>query len=433
MDNDGADSCIVADSTAQNVSAGTSAEPATSKHHEHLIDFCPPQEQERLDRQKKAVSVLSEGECTILSKEGGSCEVEQPKGWEACTTGTKSFFIRLGMSESALEGWTKLHVNPVVALWYFWASQAGLLVVLLTIIAGMKFDNSVHLYIITIPFIAAFMLQLIADVFFWRLGPDFAHHKMLSGIMITLVACSLPMLLFGYLGAREVVPWNSRIMFSGQTLLMFFFASQAAQAGANGGEHPIQPRTSITMPVVQGLMESILVWDALVDIGLIRSLNDLRRDGCWWFGEQGRCRPLMWLTVIFTTFAVLDFVISFSIFLLAGQAAAKNQRQARIQILLQMACLGCEVPLAACTLVHLFSLRASHKANGLDRLRVEKIFTIGALVSTVGALIVMVVGAANTQRALQHVWHTISTASVTGRRASKHSIAKVKPVEMSVL
>lgn len=230
-----------------------------------------------VDARKKIVSVLNEGEGTVVSKEGCLGGIEHPKGWEACTTDTKSFYMRLGMSESALEGWSKLHVNPVVALWYFWASQAGLLVVLLTIIAGMKFEKAIHLYIITIPCIGSFVLQLIADMFFWRLGPGFAHHKMLTGIMITMLACGLPMLLFGYLGAREVVPWNSRIMFSGQSLLVFFFASQAAQAGANGGEHPIQPRTSITMPVVQGLMESILVWDALVDLGLIRSLNDLAR------------------------------------------------------------------------------------------------------------------------------------------------------------
>ena len=83
--------------------------------------------------------------------------------------------------------------------------------------------------------------------------------------------------------------------------------------------------------------------------------------------------------------------------------------------------------------MHLFSLRASHKANGLDRLRVEKIFTIGAMISAVGALIVMMVGAANTQRALQHAWHKISAASMTARRNSRHFIARVKPEEMSEL
>lgn len=37
----------------------------------------------------------------------------------------------------------------------------------------------------------------------------------------------------------------------------------------------------------------------------------------------------MWLTVAFTILAALDFVISFSIFIRAGKAAAKNPRQAR--------------------------------------------------------------------------------------------------------
>lgn len=105
----------------------------------------------------------------------------------------------------------------------------------------------------------------------------------------------------------------------------------------------------------------------------------------------------------------------------------------RIQFRLQMAYLGCRVPLTTCTLVHLFSLRASHKANGLDRLRVEKIFTIGAMISAVGALFVMLVGAANAQRALEHAWKTISAPSMTARGASRHSMAKVKPEEMSEL
>lgn len=138
--------------------------------------------------------------------------------------------------------------------------------------AGLNFQNSLHFYIVAIPNLVILSLTFVASAFYWRLGPDFAHHKLLQGIVAVIVPCTLPMLYFGYLGDIEAVPWNDRLIFSLLNFLYLFFASQAGEAGANMGGHPLEPRTSIVTPCVQATINSILLWDALTDMSLIRIL-----------------------------------------------------------------------------------------------------------------------------------------------------------------
>lgn len=230
------------------------------------------QDQNVHERDVKPISGPSQTGCTVSLKACDSRDVDQPRGWEAYKTDAKRFYMSVGMSENALEGYAMMHVDPVTGLRYFWVCQVGLMAALLVGFAGMTFDGSRIFYILTIPYCGVYTLQLTATMCFWRFGPDFAHHKVLQSIMGALSLCLLPMLYFGYLGPIETVPWNDRLVFSFVTLLMFLFASQAGQAGANMGEHPLEPRTSIIAPVVQGTINTILLWDALTDIGIIRSL-----------------------------------------------------------------------------------------------------------------------------------------------------------------
>lgn len=98
-----------------------------------------------------------------------------------------------------------------------------------------------------------------------------------------------------------------------------------------------------------------------------------------------------------------------------------------MQFWLHMACLTGELGVAACTLVHLFSLNASSEAIGIDKgkIRAEKTFSFVSLVSTLGALVVMVIGAATIQRSMLQAWQSVrmSAASIN-RRVSRVSSSR---------
>jgi hypothetical protein len=189
------------------------------------------------------------------------------KAWKKISQ-SRSWFLRLGMTSSGWEGWGKLHVNPHVAIAYFYSVELVQLVSGLYLITGVAFEH----YIVSIPWTVFIICNFIIYISFWRYGPMVAHHKLYPALLGTALIGMLPMLYVGYAGPLSTVPWNNRLHFVCASVPGAVFGTESASAGKVAGEHPPQPRHSIMMPVLRNTFKSILLADALTDLTLVRTM-----------------------------------------------------------------------------------------------------------------------------------------------------------------
>ena len=105
----------------------------------------------------------------------------------------------MGISDSAWNSWSKLHENPLHAMAYFYASEAGFMAAAIYLLSALPFTRTLHLYVSTIPFIFYILCDVAIVIGFWRHGPEFAHSKMLSALVCLAVMAGTPILYAGYL------------------------------------------------------------------------------------------------------------------------------------------------------------------------------------------------------------------------------------------
>ena len=102
-------------------------------------------------------------------------------------------------------------------------------------------------------------------------GPIAANYKLFQAVGMLSVLCSLPMLYGATWGPDATVPWHDRFHFICAHAVMFF-GLEACSAGGVTGEYPAEPRTSIMQPLCRSAVCARMVFDALSDLALSRSL-----------------------------------------------------------------------------------------------------------------------------------------------------------------
>ena len=177
----------------------------------------------------------------------------------------------MGMTASSWEGWAEQHVNPHVAIAYFFVPNALAIATVAYLCTGIRGDD--HMYYVVLVTLVVFVLFHTGTQFaFWRWGPNFAHSKVFQHVMVLTTVCSMPILYVGFLGPDSTVPWNDRLHYVSVHGLAIFFLLQGAASGGMAGEHPAEPRTSIWEPFCRSAVQALTLVDAASDFALTRSL-----------------------------------------------------------------------------------------------------------------------------------------------------------------
>lgn len=180
----------------------------------------------------------------------------------------KAWCLRLGMSSSAWDGWAEQHVNPFVAIRYFFGSAALSRAAAAYICTGVRGHDHMY-YVVMVPLVFYVVVLTGADCCYWRWGPEIVHHKLYQTLMALASLCMLPTGYVGFWGPDATVPWNSRFYFICVDAVFTFFVLQAASAGGVPGEHPTEPRTSIMGPCTRSALQALMVLDAASDLALL--------------------------------------------------------------------------------------------------------------------------------------------------------------------
>lgn len=176
------------------------------------------------------------------------------------------------MTASSWDGWAKMHVNPFVAMRFYFIPAACDILVKGFLISSLPMHISGLFYVATLPYVLHTLVNVAVAYIFFRYGPQIVFHRMfMPSILIALVP-SLPVLYLGYIGPQHTVPWNNRLKFLVVSFMNFFAGHLAAAAGGLPGEHPVEPRTSIVKPVCRAIIQTFKVTDSLTDLSLIVEL-----------------------------------------------------------------------------------------------------------------------------------------------------------------
>ena len=182
------------------------------------------------------------------------------------------FCLPLGMSACSWEGWSRMHVDPLMAIRYFFFCEAVHIATCAYTVTGLRIDSSLYCFLVTVPMMLFTSCNVCTYLAFWRLGPEIVHHKLYTMSSLLTMICIIPVVLLGYMGPETMVPWNSRVHFVCVNASGTVFAEQSAAAGKSPRQHPQEPRTSLLKPIIRSAVVSLLLVDALTDLSLIRSL-----------------------------------------------------------------------------------------------------------------------------------------------------------------
>ena len=191
--------------------------------------------------------------------------------WRAFARG-RAWCLRFGMTASSWDGWAKMHVNPFVAMRFFFLSAACDVLTQAYVSTSLPMHRSMLLYVVTFPHLLQLVITLTVLCAMFRKGPQIVFHSMYPPVILLVVLLGLPACYLGYIGPLDTVPWNSRLKFSVVTSINLAFKHLSAAAGALPGEHPSEPRTSISKPVFRAFIQTFRVIDSITDLSLIGEL-----------------------------------------------------------------------------------------------------------------------------------------------------------------
>lgn len=184
----------------------------------------------------------------------------------------EQYLVGCGMPKSAWLAWSNMHINPLAAIAHYYTSEMALLALAICMITGMHLDFSTNFWLVTAPWMVYILINITIAVGFWRCGPEFVEVKGYDLLLLAATLGCFPLLYVGYIAQVSAVPWNNRVLFMCVHVVAIWLASQTLLAGKVKGEHPAQPRTSILKPVLRATVNTMLLWDALTDLVVFKSL-----------------------------------------------------------------------------------------------------------------------------------------------------------------
>ena len=183
----------------------------------------------------------------------------------------RAWCLRLGMSASSWDGWAQLHVNPCVAIRYFFSSFVLYSSTAAYMCTGVRGEGHMY-FVVVVPVASHTVLCLAIAVMFWRWGPTVALHKLYQPVPALLTLCLLPLAYATFLGPAATVPWHNSFHSISVVCFGSFWQLQLGAAGFLPGEHPAEPRTSIREPLLRNTVQALMSFDALTDLELSKSL-----------------------------------------------------------------------------------------------------------------------------------------------------------------
>lgn len=183
----------------------------------------------------------------------------------------RAWCLRLGMSASSWDGWGKLHVNPCVAMGYYFSSFVLSSSTMAYMSTGVRGEGHMY-YVVLVPLGCYTFVCIAGAISFWRWGPAVAHHKVYQHVTAFASLGIMPICYVGYLGPEATIPWHNNLHWLAVSCVSVFLLLQTTSAGGVPGEHPAEPRTSIREPVLRSSLHALVFLDALSDLALIRSL-----------------------------------------------------------------------------------------------------------------------------------------------------------------
>ena len=170
-----------------------------------------------------------------------------------------------------------MHVNPFVAMRFFFLPAACGTLMNAYIVTSLSMHMSTLCYVATLSHLLHVVVFLAMACAMFRLGPQAVLHRMYQVAMVCMAVLAWPMWYLGYIGPQQTVPWNNRLQFLVVSSLSIAFVHLAAAAGGIPGEHPVEPRISIMRPVFRAVIQTLRVTDSLTDLSLIGELlTDVR-------------------------------------------------------------------------------------------------------------------------------------------------------------
>ena len=153
--------------------------------------------------------------------------------------------LRLGMTASSWDGWAKIHVNPLVAIRFFFLPTMGDILLRYYLFTSLPVNGSLLFYAVTLPHSINIAECVAGSCAMFRIGPQLVQHRMYPLGVVAAVSLALPVWYVGYIGPPGTVPWNNRFKLLVYGFVADLLAHLAGAAGWLPGEHPVEPRTSI--------------------------------------------------------------------------------------------------------------------------------------------------------------------------------------------
>lgn len=153
----------------------------------------------------------SMGSVRPFSPEGEECSLQLAP--DPADARAKAWCLRLGMTSSAWAGYSRMHVNPMTAVYHATVSDVGFAFTCVYLATGLPFNHSWAFYAVTIPHLI-YLVGLICNVCtFWRIGPELACHRLYPAVQAFFTVMGLPLMCVGFIGPLLAVPWNNRLKF----------------------------------------------------------------------------------------------------------------------------------------------------------------------------------------------------------------------------
>ena len=118
----------------------------------------------------------------------------------------------MGMCATSWDGWAKLHVNPCVAMGYYFVASVPACMIPAYLCTGVRGEGLLY-DVILVPLAVYTAVGAAIIISVWRWGPGFMHHKLYQPVVAFASIGIVPVTYAGYLGPEATIPWHSRLHF----------------------------------------------------------------------------------------------------------------------------------------------------------------------------------------------------------------------------
>eukprot|EP00892_Ulva_mutabilis_P012454 jgi/Ulvmu1/9581/UM054_0011.1 len=249
--------------------------------------------------------------------------------------------LRLGMRESTVDAWSRIHVQPhVIWAWNMGSGLATAVWFPAVALAGFPwFMARAHIPALVWAFTTS--LHVIGMGY---IGPGFALTKSAKACNAFGVLSMVYLLTASFVGPISFTPFQNRLVntiCTGMGLLLVYIYTST---GGTAAEHPADPYPTILAPLTNSAFSTLRSLDAYTDLGLVRLLWDKGPD-CIWFGRQTSCHRFRVMAVAAGTCALIQIASSFAIVLVGGQGMMYGQdaRRPRLSLAFRVVALLSEL------------------------------------------------------------------------------------------